>query len=59
MNEVDKNIGSFPKDVQEILNKIRTQVINADSEITEDYAYGMPAYKTNGRPLVYFAALKS
>jgi len=59
MNEVDKYILSFPEEVQEILNRIRSLIKNATSEVTETMAYGMPGYKTNGKPLVYFAAFKS
>ena len=59
MNEVDKYILSFPEEVQEILNRIRSLVKNSTGEITESIAYGMPAYKTHGKPLVYFAAFKN
>jgi uncharacterized protein YdhG (YjbR/CyaY superfamily) len=59
MNEVEKYILAFPNEVQEILNKIRTLIKDAASEVTESIAYGMPAYKTNGKPLVYFAAFKN
>lgn len=56
MNEVDKYITGFPDTVQEVLNKIRSLIKNAAPGAIESMAYGMPAYKTNGRPLVYFAA---
>ena len=59
MNEVDKYILSFPEEVQEILNRIRGLIKNASSEVTESMAYGMPGYKTHGKPLVYFAAFKN
>jgi uncharacterized protein YdhG (YjbR/CyaY superfamily) len=59
MNEVDKYIATFPKEVQDILIRIRTLIKTATKELTEGMAYGMPAYKTNGKPLVYFAAFKN
>jgi len=59
MNEVDKYISTFPNDVQEILIKIRTLIKKNAVVATESISYGMPAYKTNGKPLVYFAAFKN
>ena len=56
MNSVDIYIKGFPADVQEILNKIREIIHRCSPAVTEDFAYGMPAYKTNGKPLVYYAA---
>ena len=58
MNEIDKYISKFPADVQSRLNEIRTVVREAAPEALENISYGMPAYKTNGKPLVYFAAYK-
>ena len=59
MNEIDKYISKFPADVQSRLNEIRTVVREAAPEALENISYGMPAYKTNGKPLVYFAAYKN
>ncbi len=59
MNEIDKYISGFPIEVQEILQQIRTIIKETAPEVTESIAYGMPAYKTNGKPLVYFAGYKN
>jgi uncharacterized protein YdhG (YjbR/CyaY superfamily) len=59
MNEIDKYISDFPTDVREILKQIRTIIKEAAPEAVENFAYGMPAYKTNGKPLVYFAGFKN
>lgn len=59
MSETDKYIATFPFQVQEILRKIQTIIKSISPEATESLAYGMPAYKTNGKPLVYFAAYKN
>ncbi len=59
MNEVDTYISTFPADVQDILKKIRTIIKKAAPEAVESFAYGMPAYKTNGKPLVYFAGFRN
>lgn len=45
----------FPQDVQEILRKIRAIIQTAAPDAEETIAYGMPAYKLNHKPLVYFA----
>ncbi|PKP19536.1 MAG: hypothetical protein CVU05_11155 [Bacteroidetes bacterium HGW-Bacteroidetes-21] len=59
MNEVEKYLSTFPAEVQIILEKIRALIKKAAPEAIETIAYGMPAYKSNGRPLVYFAAFKN
>ena len=59
MNAIEKYIQQFPNDVQEILRKIRELIKNNAPEAEESIAYGMPAYKTNKKPLVYFAAFKN
>lgn len=53
---VDDYIDSYPKEVQLILKKFRKTIQNTASESKESIAYGMPAYKMNGKALVYFAA---
>lgn len=59
MNEIETYIKQFPDHVQEILRKIRKLVKDNAPEAEEMFAYGMPAYKTNKKPLVYFAAFKN
>lgn len=59
MNEVDAYIQQFPANVQEILTHIRTLIKKNAPEAIELFAYGMPAYKTKKKPLVYFAAFKN
>ncbi|GAA0893046.1 DUF1801 domain-containing protein [Fulvivirga kasyanovii] len=59
MTEADKYISGFPADVQEVLKRIRTVIKDAAPEAEESMAYGMPAYKTHGKPLVYFAGYKN
>jgi len=59
MNEIDHYISNFPIDVQKILTQIRTIIKEVAPEANENIAYGMPAYKTNGKPLVYFGGFKN
>lgn len=49
----------FPSEVQDILGKIRVLIKESAPMAVESMAYGMPAYKTGGKPLVYFAAFKN
>ena len=55
---IDEYIASFPPDVQEILEKIRTTIRNAAPGAQESISYGMPTFTLNGY-LVYFAAYKN
>jgi uncharacterized protein YdhG (YjbR/CyaY superfamily) len=55
---VDQYIGSFPEDIQILLAKVRTTIKEKAPEAVESIAYGMPAYKLNDKPLVYFAGFK-
>jgi len=57
-NNIDEYIAGFPKDVQKILEQIRTTVKQAAPEAEETISYAMPAFKLQGN-LVYFAAFKN
>lgn len=59
MNEVDLYISEFPEDTREILSRIREIILDTVPGVTEEFAYKMPAYRLNGRPLVYFAGYKN
>ena len=59
MDEVKKYIAQFPEEIQNILHQIRDLVKAHAPDAEESMAYGMPAYKTHGKPLVYFAAFKN
>lgn len=52
---VNDYIASFPEPVQVILEAIRETIKKEVPEAVESISYGMPAYKLNGKPLVYFA----
>jgi uncharacterized protein YdhG (YjbR/CyaY superfamily) len=55
---VEEYISRFPKAVQVKLNTMRATIFKHAPEAIESISYGMPAYKTNKKPLVYFAAYK-
>ena len=52
---VDEYIESFDPGPRKALKKVRALIRKVAPEATESIAYGMPAYKLDGRPLVYFA----
>lgn len=56
ITSVDAYISNFPKEVQHKLSTIRAIIIENAPDATEQILYGMPAYKTFKKPLVYFAA---
>lgn len=56
MSEVDEYITGFAPAVQERLQLVRQTILKYAPEAVESIAYGMPAYKLNKRPLVYFGA---
>jgi uncharacterized protein YdhG (YjbR/CyaY superfamily) len=55
---IEEYIACFPRDIQEILEKIRMTIRKAAPAAEESISYQMPTFKLNGR-LVYFAAFKA
>lgn len=58
MKTVDEYIAQFPQEVQTLLKQVRTTITQTCPESTESISYAIPAYKLNGKPLVYFAGYK-
>ncbi|MDF3027377.1 MAG: hypothetical protein K0S23_1684 [Fluviicola sp.] len=56
---VDEYIQEFEGETRERLIAIRKLIRETAPEAVESISYGMPAYKVNGKPLVYFAGYKS
>lgn len=55
-SDVGLYIAAFPAGTQRRLKAIRSLIKKVAKEAVEQISYGMPAYKLNGKPLVYFAA---
>ncbi|PWB28209.1 iron chaperone [Flavobacterium sp. HTF] len=55
---IDEYIGTFPNDVQEILEQVRMTIQEAAPDAKEKISYSMPAFDQNGI-VVYFAAFKN
>ncbi len=51
---VDDYIGEYPEEIRSRLERMRQIIRREAPEATESIAYGMPAYKLHGKPLVYF-----
>ena len=56
--DVDQYIRQFPENVREILQNVRNIVLDCAPNAAEGISYGMPGYKLNNKPLVYYAAYK-
>lgn len=59
VNTLEENIAQSTDEVQEILRKIRNIILTIAPESVESISYGMPAFKFNKKPLIYFAAFKN
>lgn len=57
--DIDSYIAGFPKEVQLILQTVRTTIQKAAPDATEAMAYGIPTFKWNGRNLVHFGGFKA
>lgn len=55
---VDEYIARFPKDIEQLLQTVRSTIKKAAPGSEETISYGMPAYKFHG-VLVYFAGYKN
>jgi uncharacterized protein YdhG (YjbR/CyaY superfamily) len=54
--DVNSYIAQFDGEVRARLEAMRRTLQEAAPEAAESMGYGMPAYKLDGKPLVYFAA---
>jgi uncharacterized protein YdhG (YjbR/CyaY superfamily) len=59
LKTVDEYISAFPKEVQDILKRIRSTIKESAPKAEEAISYGIPAFSLNGRGLVYFGAWKN
>lgn len=53
---VEEYIKSFPISTQKKLNQLRSLILKVSPSIQESIAYGMPGYKIDSKPYVYFGA---
>jgi uncharacterized protein YdhG (YjbR/CyaY superfamily) len=55
---IDEYIASFPPDIQEKLQRIRTVIRKVAPDAEEAIRYGIPTFQLDGHNLVHFAAFK-
>lgn len=55
VGSVEEYLAGFDGDVRARLDEMRAVIRETAPEAVESMAYGMPAYKLDGKPLVYFA----
>ena len=58
-NNIDDYIAGFPKEIQKRLEQIRAAIKKAAPKAEEAISYGIPAFKLNGKGLIFFAAFKN
>jgi uncharacterized protein YdhG (YjbR/CyaY superfamily) len=56
---IDEYIASFPPDMQEKLQGIRSVIHRAAPDAEEAIRYGIPTFRLDGHNLVHFAAFKN
>lgn len=55
---VDEYIAGFPAGIQQLLEQVRATIKKAAPEAEETISYAMPAFRYQGKGLVYFSAFK-
>ena len=55
---IDEYITAFPKEVQKLLEEVRSTIKEAAPAAEEKISYGIPAFTLQGYMLIYFAGFK-
>lgn len=58
-DNVDEYIAQVPDDQRRVLMIVRDIIRSLAPEAAESISYGIPTYKMDGRPLVYFGTAKT
>ena len=59
LKSVDAYIAAQPEAIRPKLEQVRVAIRSAVPEALEGIGYGMPGYKLNGKPMLYFAGFKA
>lgn len=58
LTSIDQYNAAFPEEVVQRMEQIRAIINKQAPEAVESISYGMPAFKLNGKALVYYAGYK-
>ncbi len=56
---VDQYIAGFPTETQLLLKQVRETIQGYHADLQETISYQIPAYKLNGKVVIYFAGFKN
>lgn len=59
MKAIDEYLAALPLAQRKALQHLRKQILTAVPGTEEGFAYGVPAFRYNGHPLVYMGASKN
>jgi uncharacterized protein YdhG (YjbR/CyaY superfamily) len=59
MTTISEYLKTFPQSIQKPLEQIYATIKQKAPQAEESISYGMPTFKMNGKPLVYFAGFKN
>ena len=59
LTSIDQYNAALPEEVVQRMEQIRAIITQQAPEAVESISYGMPAFKLNGKPLVYYAGYKN
>ena len=59
MNPIENYINQFPTEAQKKLKQLYQIIVSEVPDADESISYGIPAFKLNKKPLVYFAGYKN
>lgn len=58
-DQVRKYFAALPTDVRRKLKSIRSQIRTTAPDAVEHFSYGIPGFRLDGQPLIWYAAFKN